>query len=71
MSNIDRILSGDKEALVNELCDVIEWSRALSDQDWHNITHDAHGGLHGVVRRIVDKGIEKKQGAPLILKTIN
>lgn len=71
MSNIDRILSGDKEALAKEICDAIEWARALTVQDYHNITHDANGGLHGVVCRIVDKGIEKKQGAPLILKTIN
>ena len=55
MSNIERILCGDKEALVNELHDIVKWARELSKQDWYNITHDANGGLHGVIRRIVEK----------------
>ncbi len=54
MTNIDRILSGDKEALVNEIHDIVKWARELSKQDWYNITHDADGGLRGVIRRIVD-----------------
>lgn len=55
MTNIDRILRGDKEALVNELHDIVKWTRELSKQDWYNITHDADGGLRGVIRRIVEK----------------
>ena len=54
MSNFDRILDGDKEALVKELAEIATWARELSDKDWHNITHDINGGLRGVVGRIVD-----------------
>lgn len=54
MSNIERILGGDKEALINEIHDIVKWAREMSALDWYNITHDADGGLHGVIRRIVD-----------------
>lgn len=57
MSNIDRILSGDKEALVNEIATIATWARKLSDQEWHNITHDSNGGLNGVIGRIVDSNV--------------
>lgn len=54
MTNIDRILAGDKETLINEIHDIVQWARGLNPQEWHNITHDADGGLHGVIRRIVE-----------------
>lgn len=54
MTNIDRILRGDKDALVNEIHDIVKWARGLNPQEWYNITHDADGGLHGVIRRIVE-----------------
>ena len=57
MSNIERILAGDKEALVNEFATVATWARNLSDQDWHNATHDSDGGLNGVIGRIVEKNV--------------
>lgn len=60
MSNIDRILAGDKEALVNEIATIATWARNLSDQEWHNITHDSNGGLNGVVGRIVDIHVTKE-----------
>lgn len=53
MTNVDRILRGDKEALVNEIHDIVQWARELSEQEWYNITHDSDGGLRGVIRRIV------------------
>ena len=55
MTNIDRILRGDKDTLVKEICDIVKWAREMSKQDWYNITHDADGGLHGVIRRIVEQ----------------
>lgn len=51
MTRIDRILNGDKEALVNEIHDIVKWARALTAQDWQHITHDSDGGLRGVIRR--------------------
>lgn len=54
MSNIERILYGDKEALVNELHDIVKWAREMNNHDWYDITHDVDGGLHGVLRRIVE-----------------
>lgn len=50
----ESILSGDKEAYIDELCDVIKWARNLSNHEWWNITHDANGGLRGVISRVVD-----------------
>ena len=55
MTKIDRILRGDKDTLVNEICDIVKWAREMSKQDWYNITHDADGGLRGVIRRIVEQ----------------
>lgn len=60
MSNIDRILNGDKEALVKELADVATWARNLSEQDWHNITHDSNGGLNGVISRIISSYVTEE-----------
>lgn len=57
MTPIARILRGDKEALVNEIHDIVKWARELSEQDWYNITHDADGGLRGVIRRIVENNL--------------
>lgn len=57
MTKIDRILRGDKDTLVNEICDIVKWAREMSKQDWYNITHDADGGLRGVIRRIVEKNL--------------
>lgn len=54
MTNIDRILSGDKEMLVSEICAIVKWARKLSKQDWYNITHDSDGGLSGVIRRSLE-----------------
>ena len=53
MNNFDRILNGDKEALVAEIATAADWARNLSGQEWHNITHDSNGGLNGVIGRIV------------------
>lgn len=57
MSNIDRILNGDQEALVVELATIATWARNLSDQEWHNITHDSDGGLNGAIGRIVENTV--------------
>ena len=57
MTNIDRILLGDKEALVSEICAIAVWVRRMSKQDWHNATHDSDGGLSGVIRRTVEKNL--------------
>lgn len=54
MTNIDRILRGDKEMLVSEICAIVKWARKLSKQDWYNITHDSDGGLSGVIRRSLE-----------------
>lgn len=54
MTNIDRILRGDKEALVNEIHDIVKWARELTGKEWWNMNHDSDGGLRGVIRRIVD-----------------
>lgn len=54
MSTIDRILAGDKDALVNEICAIVEWARELNGEAWNDITHDKDGGLQGVIRRMVD-----------------
>lgn len=54
MTNIDRILSGDKEMLVSEICDIAVWVRGMTKQDWYNITHDSDGGLSGVIRRCLE-----------------
>ena len=55
MTKIDRILRGDKDTLVNEICDIVKWAREMSKEEWYNITHDADGGLLGVIRRIVEQ----------------
>ena len=55
MTKIDRILSGDKDTLVNEIRDIVKWAREMSKEEWYNITHDADGGLLGVIRRIVEQ----------------
>lgn len=57
MSNIERILNGDKEALVAEICDIVEWARALTAKEWECITNDRDGGLNGVIGRIVDSNV--------------
>lgn len=54
MSNIDRILNGDRAALVEEIATIATWARNLSAQEWHNINHDSNGGLKGVIDRILD-----------------
>ena len=54
MSNMERILRGDKDALISEICAVTVWAHGLSKQDWHNLTHDGEGGLRGVITRMVE-----------------
>lgn len=56
-NNIERILNGDKDALVAEIASVATWARNLSAQEWYNITHDKDGGLNGVIGRIVDSNV--------------
>lgn len=56
-NNIERILNGNKEALVSELCKIATWARDLSAEDWECITSDTDGGLTGVIRRIVDSNL--------------
>ena len=53
MTSIDQILDGDKEALVQELADVIRWARRLSNTDWYNICNNFKDGLEGFVRKVV------------------
>lgn len=60
MSNIDRILAGDKEALVNELATIATWARDLSAPEWNNMLKDSNGGLNGVIGRIVDSYVTGK-----------
>ena len=60
MSNIDRILAGDKEALVNEIATIAAWARNLSNQEWNNMLNDSNGGLNGVIGRIVDSHVTRK-----------
>lgn len=57
MTNLDRILRGDKEALINEIHDIVKWAREMTAEDWKNITHDSDGGLRGVIRRIVENNL--------------
>lgn len=54
-----RILNeGDKEALIDELCDAIKWVRELNLADWvHVIT--MHGSLREFVRRSVEMTLAK------------
>ena len=54
MTRLDRILRGDKDLLISEICDIAVWVRGLSKQDWYNITHDSDGGLSGVIRRCLE-----------------
>lgn len=50
-----RILNeGDKDALIDELCEAIKWARELNPQDWAHVC----GSLRAFVRRTVDTALE-------------
>ena len=53
-----RILNeGDKNALIDELCDAIKWARALPEQQWQHINSPSM--LRGFVSKTLDMALEK------------
>ena len=54
MTTVERILHGDKEALIADYYAVAMWARNLTPQAWHKVTNDSGGGLSAVIRRTVD-----------------
>jgi len=54
LGRILRILDeGDKDALIDELCDAIKWARELNLADWvHVVT------MYGSLREFVSKSVE-------------
>ena len=52
------LVDGDKEALIDELCEAIKWARELNPQDWAQVC-GIYGSLRAFVSRTVDTALEK------------
>lgn len=54
LSHFDRVLSGTRDDLVDELEKAIKWARALSEKEWDSIV-SGPGGLRGFIFEAMEK----------------
>ena len=53
MTRYEKLISGTKEDLINEIVLVAKWARELTNMEWKCITQ-GWGGLEGFVRETLD-----------------